>query len=127
MHLSYDMYNCGSQKTTVQLYNTKDHAIIIKKGTTVARMMAAKEVPKWSQTVLLELIKLEEWPKRAKPSLLLRREERSCLKGWSSQVSSPGQRRTKEELWSYWLNTMTSSHWKMEKWDALKLPNTRLK
>ena len=39
------MYNCGSQKTTVQLYNTKDHAIVIKKGTAVARMVAASEVP----------------------------------------------------------------------------------
>ena len=33
---SYGMYNCGSRKTTVQLYNTKDHAIVIKKGTAVA-------------------------------------------------------------------------------------------
>ena len=39
------MYNCGSQRTTVQLYNTKDHTIIIKKGTAVARMVAANEVP----------------------------------------------------------------------------------
>ena len=30
---------------TVQLYNTKDHAIIIKKGTAVARMVATNEVP----------------------------------------------------------------------------------
>ena len=30
---------------TVQLYNTKDHAIIIKKGTAVAQMVAANEVP----------------------------------------------------------------------------------
>ena len=36
VHPSYGMYNCGSQKMTVQLYNTKDHAIIIKKGTAVA-------------------------------------------------------------------------------------------
>ena len=27
--------NCGSQRMTIQLYNTKDHAIIIKKGTAV--------------------------------------------------------------------------------------------
>ena len=38
-------YNCGSQRTTVQLYNNKDHAIIIKKGTAVARMVATNEVP----------------------------------------------------------------------------------
>ena len=42
---SYGTYNCGSQKTTVQLYNTKDHAFVIKKGTSVARMVAANEVP----------------------------------------------------------------------------------
>ena len=36
---------CGSQRTTVQLYKTKDHAIIIKKGTAVVRMVASNEVP----------------------------------------------------------------------------------
>ena len=30
---------------TVQLYNTKDHTIIIKEGTAVARVVAASEVP----------------------------------------------------------------------------------
>ena len=42
---SYGMYNCGSRKTDVQLYNTKDHPIVLKKGTSVARMVAANEVP----------------------------------------------------------------------------------
>ena len=36
VHPSYGTYNCSSQKTTVQLYNTKDHAIVIKKGTAIA-------------------------------------------------------------------------------------------
>ena len=36
VHPSYGTYNCGSQKTTIKLYNTKEHAIIIKKGTVVA-------------------------------------------------------------------------------------------
>ena len=45
LSLEDGMYNCGSRKTTVQLYNTKDHAIVIKKGTPVARMVAANEVP----------------------------------------------------------------------------------
>ena len=44
VHPSYGAYNCGSQKTTIQLYNIKDHAIIIKKGRAVARMVAANEV-----------------------------------------------------------------------------------
>ena len=46
VHPSYGMYNCGSQKTTVHLYNTKDHTIVIKKGTALARMVVAYEVPK---------------------------------------------------------------------------------
>ena len=45
VRLSYGMYNCGSQKTDVQLYNTKDHPIVLKKGTPVARMVVANEVP----------------------------------------------------------------------------------
>ena len=36
VYLSYGTYNCGSQRITVQLYNTKDHAIITKKGSAVA-------------------------------------------------------------------------------------------
>ena len=43
---SYSTYNCGSRKTDVQLYNTKDHPIVLSKGTAVARMIAANEVPR---------------------------------------------------------------------------------
>ena len=39
------MYNCSNQKTGVQLYNTKDHPIVLSKGTAVVRMVAANEVP----------------------------------------------------------------------------------
>ena len=45
VHLSYGTYNCGSKGMTIQLYNTKDHTIIFKKETAVARMVAANEVP----------------------------------------------------------------------------------
>ena len=45
VHPSNGTYNCGSWKTMVQLYNTKEHAIVIKKGTAVARMVAANKVP----------------------------------------------------------------------------------
>ena len=45
VHPSYGTYNYGSQRMTVQLYNTKDHTIIIKKGAAVARMVATNEVP----------------------------------------------------------------------------------
>ena len=33
---SYTTYNCGSRQTMFQLYNTRDHAIILKKGTLMA-------------------------------------------------------------------------------------------
>ena len=39
------MYNCGNRKTDVQLYNTKHHPIVLSKGTVVARMVTANEVP----------------------------------------------------------------------------------
>ena len=39
------MYHCGNRKTDIQLYNTKDHPIVLLKGTAVARMVAANEVP----------------------------------------------------------------------------------
>ena len=42
---SYNTYNCGSRKTIVQLYEIKDHAIVIKKGTAMARMVAVNKVP----------------------------------------------------------------------------------
>ena len=42
---SYGMYSCGSQKTMVQLYNIKDYAIVVKKVTAVARMVATNEDP----------------------------------------------------------------------------------
>ena len=48
---SYSTYDCGSQKTDVQLYNTKDHPSILEKGTPVARMVAANEVP---ETVVVD-------------------------------------------------------------------------
>ena len=48
---SYGTYNFGSQKTDVQLYNTKDHPIVLKKGTPVARMVAANKVP---ETVMVD-------------------------------------------------------------------------
>ena len=42
---SYSTYNCSDRKTDVQLYNTKDHPIVLLKGTAVARMVVANEVP----------------------------------------------------------------------------------
>ena len=45
VHPSYGMYNCSILKTSVQLYNTKDHTIVIKKRIAVASMVAANEIP----------------------------------------------------------------------------------
>ena len=42
---SYSTYNCSNRKTDIQLYNTKDHPIILLKGTAVARTVTANEVP----------------------------------------------------------------------------------
>ena len=81
VHPSYGTYSCSSWKKTVQLYNTKDHAIVIKKGTAVARMVAANEVPEMVVTNGAGgAFGLEGGPKKAVPSLLSQREERSCSK-----------------------------------------------
>ena len=42
---SHMMYNCGSQKIHVSLYNTKDQPMIIQKGTPVGCMVAANVIP----------------------------------------------------------------------------------
>ena len=89
---SYSIYNCSKQKTDVQLYNTKDHLIVLKKGTTVARMLAANEVPemvvaegtlgalqthRWTHHVGLSI---EDWRK-----LLLEKLELSGLDPWTEE------------------------------------------
>ena len=61
---SYSTYNCGSRRTTVQLYNIKDHAIIIKKGTAVARMVATNEVPEMVVADgAVEALQTQRWAK----------------------------------------------------------------
>ena len=47
LHLqsSHTMYNSGSQKIHVSLYNTKDQLMIIQKGTPVGHMVATNVVP----------------------------------------------------------------------------------
>ena len=78
---SYGMYNCGSWKTTVQLYNTKDHAIVIKKGTAVARMVAANEVPEIVITNgAVGALQTQKWAKKAMLRSLSSREEKFCSK-----------------------------------------------
>ena len=81
----------------------------------------------WWQMTQLEPFKLEDETRKVIPNSPSRREEKSCLKSWSFWVLNLGQKRTKKGLSTYWLNTMTSLYWKIEKWDALKLPSTRSK
>ena len=73
--LSYRIYNCGSQKTTVKLYNTKDYAIVIQKGTAVAQMVAANGV---LETVVGdgtgEALQTQRWAKESHAELIV--EER---------------------------------------------------
>ena len=88
------MYNCGSWKTMVQLYNTKDHAIVIKKGTAVARIVAANEVP---ETVVADgtvgALRTWRWTKEGhagvtieeRIKILFKKSELSGLKSWMEE------------------------------------------
>ena len=42
---SHTMYNCGSQKIHISLYNTKDELVVIQKGTLVGCMVIANAIP----------------------------------------------------------------------------------
>ena len=91
---SYGTYSCGSQKTDVQLYNTKDHPIILKKGTPAARMVAANEVP---ETVVVDgtvgALQTCRWAKEGHTGLyieerrkvLFKKLELSGLKSWTEE------------------------------------------
>ena len=52
----------------------------------------------WWQMVQLEHFELEDGSRKVVSNSPLRREEKSCLKSWSSLVLSPGQKRTKSAL-----------------------------
>ena len=89
--LSYGMYNCGSWKTMVQLYNTKDHAIFIKKGTAVVQMVAANEVPEMVVADgMVGTLQTQRWTKEGcaeltideRRKILFEKFELSGLKSW---------------------------------------------
>ena len=94
VHPSYGTCNCGSQRMTVQLYNTKDHAIIIKKRTAVARMVAANEVP---EMVVADgavgALQTGRWAKEGhvkftfeeRRNILFKKLELSGLKSWTEE------------------------------------------
>ena len=112
VHPSYGTYNCGSQKTTVQLYNTKDHPIIIKKGTAVARMVATNEVP---EVVVADgmvgALRTRRWVREGRAEftveerrkILFKKLELSGLESWTEENKE-------RELSICWQNTMTSLH-----------------
>ena len=60
----------------VQLYNTKDPTIVIKKGTAVARMVAANKVP---ETVVADgtigALRTKRWAKEGHAGLTIERRK----------------------------------------------------
>ena len=77
----------------IQLYNIKDYAIIHKKGTTVAQMVAANEVPdRVVASGTVESFECEGWPRKASPNtaeerreVLFKKWDLSGLKCWSEE------------------------------------------
>ena len=65
----------------VQLYNTKDHAIVIKKGAAVARIVAANEVP---ETVVADgtvgALQTQRWPKEGHARLTIKERRKILFK-----------------------------------------------
>ena len=74
----------------VQLYNTRKHATVIKKGTAVARMVATNEVP---ETVVADdmagALQTQRLAKEGHAELTIK-EEKSYSRSWSSQILSLG-------------------------------------
>ena len=74
-------YNCGSLKTIVQLYNTKDHAIVIKKGTAVARIVASNEVPEMVVTNgAVGALQTQRWAKEGRAELTVEERRKIVFK-----------------------------------------------
>ena len=65
---------------TIQLYNTKGHAINIKKGTAVARMVAANEVP---ETVVADgtvgALQTRRWAKEGHVELTIEERRKQAV------------------------------------------------
>ena len=78
----------------VQLYNTKDHPIVLKKGTPVARMVATNEVP---ETMVVDgtvgALQTRRWAKegctglsiKERRKVLLKKLELSGLESWTEE------------------------------------------
>ena len=79
---------------TIQLYNTKDHTIILKKGTAVARMVAATEVPEMVvEDGAAGALQTQRWAKeghvkltiKERRKILFKKLELSVLKSWTEE------------------------------------------
>ena len=77
---------------TIQLYNTKDHAIIIKNGMAVSQMVAANEVPKMVVAdSMVGALRTWRWTKKGhdeltvkeRRKLLFEKLELSGLESWT--------------------------------------------
>ena len=83
VHPSYGMYNCGSQRMTIQLYNTKNHAIIIKKGTAVAQMVATNEVPEMVMAdSTVGTLQTQRWAKKGHVKLTMEERRKILFEKW---------------------------------------------
>ena len=104
---SYSTYNCGNRKTDVQLYNTKDHPIVLSKGTAVARMVAANEVP---GTVVVDgtvgALRTHRWTKERHAGLSVK-ERRKVL---SEKLKLSGLKSWMEENKEKALNLLAEYH-----------------
>ena len=79
---------------TIQLYNTKNHAIIIKKRTPVARMVATNEVPEMVVADgIVGALQTQRWAKEGdvkltieeRRKILLKKLELSGLESWTEE------------------------------------------
>ena len=71
----------------------------LRKGTVVTQMVATNEVP---ETVVVDgtvgALQTRRWAKEGHAELTVEGRRKSCLKSWSSQVLSPGQRKTRRRF-----------------------------
>ena len=91
----------------VQLYNTKGQAIVIKKGTAVARMVAANEVPEMvDSNAAVAAHQTQRWAKEGRGELIIE-DRRKILFG---KLELSGLESWKEENKERALNMLAEYH-----------------
>ena len=107
---SYSMYNCGNRKTDVQLYNTQDHPIVLLKGTAVARMVAANEVP---GTVVADgtvgTLQTNRWTKEGCAGLSVKERRKVLFEKLKLSGLESWMEENREKALNYWWSTMIFS------------------